>query len=180
MTGMFTGYKDTVLNLSNFDTRNVTNVFNLFSGDSSLTTIYVSNKWDISSITGNDTDGQDKAGGVFAGCIKLVGGNGTTYNSSYTTSEYAKAYKPSITNKGYFTLVTAPSYTHATPNVIKKIIEPTDDNIDLLKDLEYYSETEKSHKYIRRWKLNNGEWGYEYPKQFDKKIQTLLQYTFKR
>lgn len=34
-------------------------------------------------------------------------------------------------------------------------------------------EIEKSHKYIRRWKMNNGEWGYEYPSGYDKRIHSL-------
>ena len=28
---------------------------------------------------------------------------------------------------------------------------------------------EKAHKYIRRWKMNNGEWGYEYPQKHNNK-----------
>ena len=36
---------------------------------------------------------------------------------------------------------------------------------------------EKSHKYIRRWKMNNGEWRYEYPKGFDKKIHSFRDVT---
>ena len=28
---------------------------------------------------------------------------------------------------------------------------------------------EKAYKYIRRWKNNNGEWRYEYPKGYNKK-----------
>ena len=36
---------------------------------------------------------------------------------------------------------------------------------------------EKSHKYIRRWKMNNGEWRYEYPKGVDKKIHSFRDVT---
>lgn len=32
---------------------------------------------------------------------------------------------------------------------------------------------EKAYKYIRRWKNNNGEWRYEYPKEFNKKTHSF-------
>ena len=32
---------------------------------------------------------------------------------------------------------------------------------------------EKAYKYIRRWKTNNGEWRYKYPKEFNKNTQSF-------
>lgn len=56
---------------------------------------------------------------------------------------------------------------------------------EIKKKLESYKQVksektddiEKSHKYIRRWKMNNGEWRYEYPKGFDKKIHSFRDVT---
>ena len=48
----------------------------MFYGCSALTAIYVSNTWDVSGVMGS-TD-------MFLDCTNLVGGQGTTYNSSYT------------------------------------------------------------------------------------------------
>ena len=44
-------------------------------------------------------------------------------------------------------------------------------------EIDKTDDFEKSHKYIRRWKMNNGEWRYEYPKGFDKKIHSFRDVT---
>lgn len=44
-------------------------------------------------------------------------------------------------------------------------------------EMDKTDDFEKSHKYIRRWKMNNGEWRYEYPKGFDKKIHSFRDVT---
>lgn len=53
------------LDLTSFDTSNVTNMSNMFYGRASLSTIYVSDKWDISNVV--------DSGGMFAGCYRLKG-----------------------------------------------------------------------------------------------------------
>ena len=53
----------------------------LFAGDSLLTTIYVSNTWNVDSITSSS--------GMFLGCTSLVGGNGTTYDGTRTDKNMA-------------------------------------------------------------------------------------------
>ena len=70
------------LDLSNFNTSNVTNMRYMFYNCESLTTIYVSDDWDVSGVT----DSAD----MFDSCSNLVGGQGTTYNSSYVDKTYAK------------------------------------------------------------------------------------------
>ena len=44
-------------------------------------------------------------------------------------------------------------------------------------ELREHEDIEKAHKYIRRWKMNNGEWRYEYPKEFDKTIHSFRDVT---
>ena len=81
------------LDLSSFDTSNVTDMSYMFANCYSLTTIYVSDKWSVASVTNGDY--------MFGECTALVGGNGTTYDENHTDPSYANidiAGKP-----GYFT-----------------------------------------------------------------------------
>ena len=106
MRGMFQGCSSlTTVDLSTFDTSKVTdmgdtasNSYNsysgMFSGATKLKTIYVSNKF----VTNRVTQGYH----MFSNCYALVGGNGTTFNGSHTTHEYARVDTPST--PGYFTL----------------------------------------------------------------------------
>ena len=80
----------TSLGLSNFDTANVMAMPGVFYGCSGLTTI-IANNWSASVFS---TD-------MFNGCTSLVGGNGTTYNSSHTNATYA--HIDVADNPGYFT-----------------------------------------------------------------------------
>ena len=83
----------TSLDLSNFDTSKVTYMVDMFDGCYKLKTIYTSNKFDTSKVS--------KSGYMFYNCTSLVGGNGTTYNSSYTDKTYARI--DSSSTPGYFT-----------------------------------------------------------------------------
>lgn len=71
--------KLTQLDLSSFDTSKVTNTDYMFRECSSLTTIYVSDMWNISG------------GGsyMFYGCKKIVGQSGTVFNSSLNSGAMA-------------------------------------------------------------------------------------------
>ena len=71
----------TELDLSGFSSNNITAVDNMFIDCTALTTIYVSNSWDISGLTPNN--------GMFNGTTSLVGGNGTVYDSSNVNKTYA-------------------------------------------------------------------------------------------
>lgn len=84
----------TSLDLSNFDTSNAMDMYSIFYGCSALTTIYVSNTWDVSGVIGS-TD-------MFLDCTNLVGGQGTTYNSSYTDKTRA-IIDGGSSNPGYLT-----------------------------------------------------------------------------
>ena len=83
----------TSLDLSNFDTSKVTYMNSMFSRCSKLKTIYASNKFNTSQVRNSDS--------MFYNCTSLVGGAGTTYNSSYTDKTYARI--DSSSTPGYFT-----------------------------------------------------------------------------
>ena len=72
----------TTIDLSGWDTSKVTYMSTMFENCYYLKTIYVSDKWNISNVT----DSED----MFGSCTGLVGGAGTTYNSSYTDKTYAR------------------------------------------------------------------------------------------
>lgn len=82
----------TSLDLSSFDMSNVTDTQEMFYWCSKLETIYVSN-FDTSKVTSSSN--------MFADSPKLVGQNGTTYNSSYTDKTYARI--DTAETPGYFT-----------------------------------------------------------------------------
>ena len=83
----------TELDLSKFDTSNVTNMYYMFGGCTNLVTVYVSDKWTTTKVTSDY--------GMFNKCEKLVGGNGTKWDSFYTKKDYARIDKAG--QKGYFT-----------------------------------------------------------------------------
>ena len=83
----------TSLDVSNFDTSNVTDMDSMFYGCSKLKTIYASNKFNTSQVSDSNY--------MFSYCTSLVGGNGTTYNSSYNDKTYARI--DSSSTPGYFT-----------------------------------------------------------------------------
>ena len=83
----------TSLDVSNFDTSKVINMYAMFSYCSKLKTIYASNNFNTSPVS--------NSGNMFYNCTSLVGGAGTTYNSSYTDKTYARI--DSSSTPGYFT-----------------------------------------------------------------------------
>lgn len=101
MNGMFDGSGGVLgsskvknINISSFDTSNVTDMSYMFYYMTYLTTIYASNNFTTSAVTNSDR--------MFTGSSKLVGGNGTKYNSSYIDKTYARIDASST--PGYFTL----------------------------------------------------------------------------
>jgi len=78
---MFTGTKLTELNLSSFDTSSAKIVYTMFSNNQLLKTIYVGDGWDMSGVTSSYS--------MFSGCTALVGGAGTSYTASVTDHTYA-------------------------------------------------------------------------------------------
>jgi hypothetical protein len=84
----------TSLDLSGFNTSNVTDMIAMFRYCSSLTTIYADEaKWNTENVTSSEE--------MFYGCTSLIGGNGTVYDENHTDAEYARIDKPE--QPGYMT-----------------------------------------------------------------------------
>ena len=85
------------IDLTNSVTVNLTVTTGMFSNCTNLKKIYVSNTWNLDSVNSSD--------GMFSNCSSLVGGQGTTYDSSYTDKTYARI-DGGTSNPGYLTLKT--------------------------------------------------------------------------
>jgi len=76
----------------------VTSMGYMFYGCSNLKTIYAGSGWTTNAVTYSPY--------MFNGCTSLVGGKGTTYNSSYVDAGYAHI-DGGPSNPGYFTDINA-------------------------------------------------------------------------
>lgn len=95
MNGMFRQCKNLQeLDLSTFNTSNVTNMKSMFYMNQLLTTIYVSDLWDINKVT--------ESSYMFFNCNSLVGGNGTTFSSD-NNNDVTYAVIDKIGQTGYLT-----------------------------------------------------------------------------
>ena len=111
MKAMFQACRKLIeLNISNFNTSQVTNMSYMFCNCSSLRSIYVSeynettgNGWTTKNVTDSDE--------MFTSATKLVGGNGTKFNSSYIDATYARIDKEGET--GYLTDIGQASKTES-------------------------------------------------------------------
>lgn len=83
-----------ILDLSSFDSNSIDKTWLMFANCEKLSTIYVSN-FDLSNVA------TSKSYTMFDGCINLVGGNGTRYNSLFTDKTYARI--DTADTPGYFT-----------------------------------------------------------------------------
>ena len=91
---MFSSTSIPILDISSFDTSKVTTMEGMFIDNTSLKTIYVGNKFNISNVT-NSTN-------MFRSCSKLTGGQGTKFDSNYIDKTYARI-DGGTSNPGYFT-----------------------------------------------------------------------------
>ncbi len=82
----------TILDLTGWDTSNVTNIFQMFYLCPKLRTIYASDTFVVNASSGSN---------MFTGDTNLVGGNGTTYDSSQVGKTYARI--DAASTPGYFT-----------------------------------------------------------------------------
>ena len=94
MQGMFWKSQATTLDVSHFDTSNVTNMEVMFAYMTNLKTIYASSKFVTTSVTSSTS--------MFEKSTNLVGGAGTKYNKSYLDKTYARI-DGGTSNPGYFT-----------------------------------------------------------------------------
>jgi surface protein len=84
------------LDLSNWNTSNVTDMEYMFSNCTNLTTIYVGSNWTTSNVENSNS--------MFQNCTSLVGGNGTTYNSSNPSNKTYARVDGGTSSPGYLTL----------------------------------------------------------------------------
>ena len=108
MQSMFYGCSGlTGLDLSSFDTSKVTTMWYMFYNCNKLQTIYVSDNFVTTALTNdpiaNHPEGNTNSSHLFVNCTKLVGGTGTTCNSSNTDKTYARIDDPTNGKPGYFT-----------------------------------------------------------------------------
>ena len=97
---MFSGCESlTSLELSSFNTENVTDMSEMFFDDDELTTIYVDSIWSTVNIISSEE--------MFTHCYSLVGGMGTTYDENHIDASYAHI-DGGESNPGYFTDKSAP------------------------------------------------------------------------
>ena len=82
------------LDLSTWDTSRVTNTNQMFRTSGLLETIYASAAFVTTAVTNNNN--------MFTDCTSLIGGAGTTYDSTKVKTEYARIDNPP-TAPGYFT-----------------------------------------------------------------------------
>lgn len=96
MWGMFQNCKSlTSLDLSSFNTNEVTDMGEMFISCKKLSTIFANEKiWSTAKV--------EKSANMFTGCSKLVGGNGTKYDSNHTDVGYARIDKPN--SPGYLSI----------------------------------------------------------------------------
>ena len=85
----------TTLDLSSFNTSKVTRMPTMFNGCTNLRTVYVGNGWSTAAVT--------SSANMFSDCTRLVGGQGTTYNSSNPTDKTYAHIDGGTSNPGYFT-----------------------------------------------------------------------------
>jgi surface protein len=85
----------TSLDLSSFNTSQVTEMSTMFYRCNNLRTVYVGNGWSTAAVTHSTN--------MFNDCTRLVGGQGTTYNSSSPTDKTYAHIDGGPSNPGYFT-----------------------------------------------------------------------------
>lgn len=101
MGSMFCYCSLTSLNLSSFNTANVTNMGSMFYYCRELKTIYASSLFTTNAVSSSSS--------MFYGCTSLVGGAGTTYDEDYRDKTYARI-DGGASNPGYFTAKTVAVY----------------------------------------------------------------------
>ena len=95
MQEMFRSANINILDLSSFDTSNVTNTRGMFMDCSNLETIFVNDKFTMDNVSLSTK--------MFSGSTKLVGENGTKYDSSMVDKTYARIDKGTDL-PGYFSI----------------------------------------------------------------------------
>ena len=126
MQQMFDGCRSIeVLDLSNFNTTRVKNMYSMFANCTSLTTIIVGEDWSTMNLaTAENT--------MFSNCRKLVGMAGTTYDKNNTGKSYAHP-DGGAANPGYLTTKTMYALVDGS-------------TLRMLYDADFYNRTEPVYK----------------------------------
>ena len=96
MAATFSDINVEVLDLSSFDTSNVTFMYQMFFNSKNLETIYVSDKFVTDNVTNSDR--------MFYDNTNLIGENGTKYSSSNPKDKTYARIDGGTDSPGYFTL----------------------------------------------------------------------------
>jgi len=88
---------ETIEGMEYLNTSEVTNMEYMFNNCSKLRTICVGDSWTTSAVT--------SSADMFYGCISLVGGKGTTWDSSNPTNKTYAHIDGGPSNPGYFTII---------------------------------------------------------------------------
>lgn len=121
MSRMFYGCSNLKsLDLSSFNTYSVKKMDFMFRDCSNLTTIYANEHWNMSNV--------ESASYMFMDCNSLIGGAGTTYNSSTTSDRDYAHIDGGPEDPGYFT------YKNSKLHTVTYII---DDEVYLIQSYEY-------------------------------------------
>ena len=135
MSGMFANSTGlTSLDLSSFNTSQVTKMRNMFSSCSNLRTISVGSGWSTAAVTASSN--------MFTNCTSLVGGQGTTYNSSNPTDKTYAHIDGGSSNPGYFSEKPKESYACYTSSNTT---------------LTFYYDNQRSSRSGTTYDLNTGE-----------------------
>ena len=128
----------TSLDLSSFNTAKVTNMNGMFCMCTHLTTIYVSDDWSTAAVTNSNQ--------MFNACFELVGSQGTTYSSSHADASYAHI-DGGTSNPGYFS---------ESPELLEAYACYTSGN----KTLAFYYDSRRSSRSGLTYDMN---WGRIFP-----------------
>jgi len=102
------------LDLSKFNTSNVTSMSSMFSSCTSLKTIYASDDFVVDNVTSSSS--------MFADCTSLIGGKGTAYDANHKDCLYARIDLGSG-GPGYFTAKNSGSIVKITkPTKVQNLI----------------------------------------------------------
>ena len=102
MNGMFLGCnKLQTLDLTSFDVSKVKDMRMMFGSCYELTTIYCNDDWSQIVPPNNEMENMDNMYVMFSGCKKLVGGEGTPFDSNVINGTYARL-DGGTASPGYF------------------------------------------------------------------------------
>lgn len=173
MQSMFAGcYEMRMLNLTSFNTAKVTDMKAMFSMSTNgwpttgLTAIYVGAGWNVDQVTSSDY--------MFDDCTVLIGGKGTTYNSSYENISRAKV-DGGTSDPGYLTDISNYGYAELKEGTLtfKQGMMPAKSD-----GVEYYELAQVYMKYDEYDEEGNKTSWSEYKPSWFKKRKTISNVTF--